>query len=512
MQVWLRVLAAAASGAVLVFVGPPVNLHWVQWVLYVPLLWAMREHGTGLNVRLALFSGYAAQVTSFSWLVETVVRFSNLHVALGYLALHLFGLAFSVPFLGFAFAHPLRRRLGLAWVFVLPALLVALEFLWPQLFPWYHGVVHYRTSWLWQLVSVTGVWGVSYLVLLSNCVLAEALWRAREGRPPPWGALAAFVVLYVAAVGYGAWRVPRVEAQLARARVLQVSMLQQHWTMEERLETPARVELERWFETTARIAGQGAEFVVWPEGACAYNPNEEHTERALAAMVRAESFDLLLGGGTSERTVDPETGKRRHIHYNSAWFMDRSGEIHGRYDKMVPLPFGEYIPFSKTFPILKEWIQGPGDFRAGTVPTIFQGDGFTFATPICYEAIRHGLMRRFRDADLIVNITNDAWFGDTHCPYQHAMLAAINAVELGRPVLRIAHSGINMIVEPHGRILYETAPFTDEAVVRPLRLGTVDTLYRRLGPWFSWLCIAVSLAGIGIALWRGPSDRPRRSP
>ncbi len=507
MQLWLRVLAAAASGAVLVFVAPPVNLHWLHWVSFLPLLWAMREGETGRNVRLALFSGYAAQVTIFFWLVETVVRFSNLHVALGYLCLHLFGLAFSVPFLGFAFVHPLRRHLGLAWVFVLPALLVASEYLWPQLFPWYQGVGQYRTTWLWQLASVTGVWGLSYLVLLSNCVLAEALWRAREGRRPPWGALAAFVALYGAAVGYGAWRHPRVEAVLARARVLQVSMLQQHWTMEERLETPARIEVERWFESTAAIGGQGADFVIWPEGACAYNPAEGKMHEALAAMVRVGGFDLLVGGGTSERNVDPGTGTRHTVHYNSAWFLDRTGAIRGRYDKMIPLPFGEYLPFAGTFPILKEWIQGPGDFRAGTVATIFQGDGFTFGTPICYEAILHRVGRWFKDVDLIVNITNDAWFGDTNCPYQHAMLAAIRAVELGRPVLRIAHSGINMIVEPHGRILYETEPFTDEAVVRPLRLGTVDTLYRRWGDWFPWLCTLVALGGIGLAAWRRRAAR-----
>jgi len=507
MQLWLRVLAAAASGAVLVFVAPPVNLHWLHWVSFLPLLWAMREGETGRNVRLALFSGYAGQVTIFFWLVETVVRFSNLHPALGWLCLHLFGLAFSVPFLGFALVHPLRRHLGLAWVFVLPAILVASEWAWPQLFPWYQGVGQYRTTWLWQLASVTGVWGLSYLVLLSNCVLAEALWRAREGRRPPWGALAALVALYVGAVGFGAWRYARVEAVLSQARVLRVSMLQQRWNMEERFETPAKVEMERWLQTTALIAGEKPDFVVWPEGACPYNPHEGGTRRALAAMVRAGGFDLLVGGGTSERIVDRATGQRRHLHYNSAWYMDRTGEVRARYDKMVPLPFGEYIPFSDTFPVLRDWIKGPGDFRSGTNATIFQGDGFTFATPICYEAILHGIGWRLRGADLIVNITNDAWFGDTNCPHQHAMLAAVRAVELGRPVLRIAHSGVNMIVEPHGRILYETEPFTDEAVVRPLRLGTVDTVYRHLGAWFPWLCTVVSLAAIGILVRRRRTDR-----
>jgi apolipoprotein N-acyltransferase len=176
---------------------------------------------------------------------------------------------------------------------------------------------------------------------------------------------------------------------------------------------------------------------------------------------------------------------------------------------MVPLPFGEYLPFAETFPFLYDLIDGPGNFKAGTNPTLFEAEGTTFATPICYEAILPRAIRRLQEADVFVNITNDAWFGDTAAPHQHAMLAVARAVEFGRPMVRVAYTGVNMIVEPHGRVVYETSPFTEAAEVVELRLGKVDTPYRRWGDLFAFACLALS--GLSIALLGLPSRRGQQA-
>jgi apolipoprotein N-acyltransferase len=190
--------------------------------------------------------------------------------------------------------------------------------------------------------------------------------------------------------------------------------------------------------------------------------------------------------------------------------MDRSGKITGRYDKLLPLPFGEYLPLGNVFPKLKEWIKGPGDFRAGTEPKLLPADGYQIAAPICYEAIQPDIVQQLKGADLFVNVTNDAWFGHSAASWEHAMLAAVRSTEFGRPLLREAYTGISMIVEPHGDIPYESPIFTELAEVHTLRLATFDTVYWRLGNWFPVLCLLGSLVALELAWRRSLGLAPHR--
>ena len=165
--------------------------------------------------------------------------------------------------------------------------------------------------------------------------------------------------------------------------------------------------------------------------------------------------------------------------------------------------FGEYLPFGEYVPWLGEMIGGIGNFKAGEEAVVFDGV-IKAATPICYEAILPGLCRQYVDPDALINVTNDAWFGDGAAPHLHAMLAAIRATELGIPVIRSGYTGISFIVEPHGVIHAETEPFTDVARIVTVRMAKVPTPYARFGDWFVLLC-AVGLAG-GLLLARSRPD------
>lgn len=493
----LRVVAALFSGAILTVIAPPLNLHYLHWFSFLPIFWALKPGEHRRNALLGYASGWIAQFLIFYWLIETVTIFSSLPFVLALVVLALFATVFAVPYgVFFASVHWFRERLGGAWVWIIPAVLVAVEKISPALFPYYQGVSQYRFAPTWQLASVTGVLGLSYLVMLSNAVLAETfIYGPAEGRRPPWRSIGAFAAIFIANIGFGLWRVDHVEAQLAGARVLNVALLQDDVTMEERRVTTAKEDLMAWVKLTNQLEGQDPDLVIWPEGAVPYNPTDGGVKKLLSRMSYEGGYDFLLGGGTSEKAA-PESG-RKYVHYNSCYLFNKKGEVRGRYDKMVPLPFGEYIPFSDTFPFLKDIIEGPGDFRAGTTPTVFEAEDFTFTTPICYEAILSSQMWKLKDADLFVNITNDAWFGDTAAPHQHAMLAAVQAMQLGRPLVRVAYTGIDFVVEPTGKILYETEPFTEVAKVVPLRLMPVDTVYRHGGWLFPWLCLgAVGAAGV----------------
>ncbi len=501
---FVRLCAALASGAVLMFVSPPVNLHGLHWFSFLPLFWALRpgEHRT--NAKLGYAAGWIAVFLLFYWLVDTIRLFSSLPFVAALLVQIVFASAFAIPYaLVFGSVHWLRERFGAGWVWLVPAVLVAAEKLSPALFPYYQGVSQYRNPYTWQLASVFGAYGLSYLVMLTNAALAEGLfYRRAEGAAQPWRLYGAVLAIFLGNIGFGAWRHAAVEQELASARILQVSLLQDDVTMDERRFTSAREDLNAWVRLTRQLDGKKVDLVVWPEGAVPYNPSDPKVLEYLGKLTSSGGYELLVGGGTSEK-APPETG-RKYIHYNSCYLIDRAGALKGRYDKMVPLPFGEYIPFSETFPFLNGLIEGPGDFRAGKTPTVFQADGYTFTVPICYEAILDRQMWKLKDADLFVNITNDAWFGDTASPWQHAMLSAVQATQYGRPLLRVAYTGVCMVVEPHGDILYETKPFVEFAGVVPLRLAQVETAYVRGGWVFAWLCVAASAMAWGFGRGRAP--------
>lgn len=514
-------LAAACSGALLLAISAPLNLHWLHWLSFLPLYLVLRPGAHRHNALLGYVAGWTGVFLCFFWLVETVVRFSSLPWVAG-LAVHLiFTTVFALNYpVVFGMVHWLRERIGLAWVLAIPALHVSTELLMPALFPYYQGVSQYRTGNLWQLASVTGVYGLSFLVLASNAALAELIYRWREGRAlgrawvPPVG-----VALAVAlSIGWGSTRHAAVEQTLSEAPTARVAMLQQGVSMDERLLAPALTWLASWVELTKQASPYRPDLVIWPEGAVPFNPHDERPAQALGGrspkeyfeeMASKGGFDLLIGGGTYEPHEPDEYG-RIFTSYNSTYLFDRDGELAGRYDKMVPLPFGEYIPLSDTFPFLKGIIQGPGDFQAGTEPVVFEvrtheGTPYSFTVPICYEGIIEDTMRDLSGGDVYVNITNDAWFGDTANPHQHAMLAAVQAMHFGRPMVRIAYTGINMIVEPHGEIRHETQPFTTVVAVEELRLAKVDTFFARLGWLFPWLCVLGSAVAIGIGRRREPA-------
>ena len=504
-ELWQRVVATLIGAVTLSFLAPPINVHWLHWVAYLPMFWALRADTPRQNRWLALLYGTVGIGTIFRWIAETIVIFSPAIPSVGaYGVLLLFSIVFGLPYVVLWISvHPMRQRFGVWWILLLPALQVVLEWIctYVTLFPFHHGVSQYRFPYTWQLASVTGIWGVSYLVFVVNTAFAEALYRVREGRAFPRPIVLGAIAGLCAVILFGAWRYERVEAQLREAPVLKVAQLQSDKGMQYRMSRPRREEFQSWLEQT-RAVPAGTDLAVWAEGACPYDLAPEEGPRAkareiLAEVAREQELELVVGGGSAVRREDPVTGKTDVVIYNSVFHFRDDGSVSGRYDKMVPLPFGEYLPFGDYVPDLRRSL-GIGDFERGEVPVVFEGDDARFASPICYEAILTRVCRRFDDVDLFVTITNDAWFGDTAAPHQHAMLAAVRAIELGVPVYRTAYTGVSFVVEPHGAIHHETEPFVEVSRVVEVRNRRIHTIYSQLGDWFVLLC----LLALGGAWWR----------
>jgi apolipoprotein N-acyltransferase len=478
----------------------------MQWFAFLPMFAILDPAAGRRNAWLGWLYGIVGVGLLFRWMVFTITIFSPGMPAGGAQAvLVLFSLVFGVPYaLLWWSVHPLRRRLGGWWIAAWPAMWVVVEWISMHvlLFPYNHGVGQYRVATTWQLASITGVFGLTWLVFFVNASLAETLYRYREERrlrPLPAivaaGALSAVIV-------FGWFRYESVERKLREAPVLRVAQLQSSSGMDVRMRQRAEEEFAEWLDMTRAIAPGTVDLVVWPEGASPYDllstPGKKNSAAdAVRELAKAGGFDVVAGGGRRVRQKDPDTGKTYYEAFNSVYWFKDDGTTAVHYDKMVPLAFGEYLPFGHLAPGLGRSL-GIGDFRAGEEAVVFDGTDVRAATPICYEAILPGVCRLFRDADLLVNVTNDAWFGDTANPHQHAMLAATRSVELGVPMVRSAYTGISMMVEPHGVIHAETAPFQKVARIVPVRVAKMDTLYARFGDWFVALCAA----GVAVGLFR----------
>jgi apolipoprotein N-acyltransferase len=513
---WPQVGAVVVGALLLSVLAPPLNWHWLHWVVYLPMFWALDpaldRAGLRRNARYGWLYGVIGVACLFRWLVHTITIFSPIPTVGAVAILGLFSTVFGAPYLFlWPAVHPMRRVLGPAWIFAFPALEVVIEWLSMHilLFPYQHGVSQYQFPYTFHLASVTGVWGLSYLVFLVNSALAEAMYCRREGRPVLVAPLVAVAGIVAATVTYSTWRYHSVSGAMDAAPALRVAQIQSDKGMEYRMSHSPRIAWKEWLGATQAISPGAVDLVVWPEGSSPYDLNDDGDRKNLAAKVLSEEakrggFEMVVGAGTRLRRPDAEMGEGdRMAVFNSTYFFQADGTVQAHYDKMVPLPFGEYVPFGKHLPPSIGRTLNIGDFEAGALPIVFHGRTAEIATPICYEAILPGVCRRFDQATLFVVVTNDAWFGDTANPHQHAMLAAARSMELGKPMVRSAYTGVSFVVEANGDWHDVTTPFTAVNRVVTVKLASFPTLYARFGDWFVGVCwVGLAWAAIRIRAWR----------
>jgi apolipoprotein N-acyltransferase len=191
-------------------------------------------------------------------------------------------------------------------------------------------------------------------------------------------------------------------------------------------------------------------------------------------------------------------------YYNSAFLVAPDGVIGQRYDKAHLVPFGEYVPLRRWLPFVGKLVAQVGDFVAGTPGQVLKWREHRLAPLICYEAIFPALTRAaaLNGADLLVNLTNDAWYGRTSAPYQHLSLCVFRAVESRRSFIRAANTGISGFIDPTGRIENATGLFTDALASQDVPALTHQSLYTRIGDVFAWLCLAATAAVVSLRIIR----------
>ncbi len=360
-----------------------------------------------------------------------------------------------------------------------------------------------------QVASVTAVYGVSFLLAASSSLLAYAILETHGARRR--AAIAGLALLAGGAWGGGAWAMGRPIPETGR---VVVGLVQGGIRQEEKwVPEYAESNLDGHLRLTADAARRGARLVVWPESAVPFLYDQDAGLAALLQdAVRAHGIHLFFGNDDLET---PAAGERRI--FVGAKLLSPEGRLTARYRKMHLVPFGEYVPLQTLFTLggrfAAKLVREVSDFSPGTEAVTGDVDGHRIGGYICYEAIFPGLVRRFpaRGAELLVNVTNDAWYGTTSAPYQHLAMAAFRAVENRRYLVRAANTGITAVVDPWGRVLEPTRLFDRTVLVREVPFVAETSFYTRHGDVFARACAAIALALVA-ATCSGSFTRPRPRP
>jgi apolipoprotein N-acyltransferase len=536
--VGLSLLAAV----LMVLTVSPFDLWPLMWLGVAPQLWVAIGSRTAKRAFLhGWLTGVAANTAAFYWMDGLLERFGHMPtleaVPIMMLLTTYQGLEFGLLSWG-VFQLRARARLPLAVPVAIPLsisaplVMVTIELVVPQVFPFYLAISQAWVAPLIQIADATGPLGVTALLLAANGALVDALvgLRAGQGRRVALRPLA-FVALALAAdLGYGAYRLHQVDGRRAAAPKVKTGLVQANVGIIEKWDPRefARL-LAIHQQLSSTLAGQGAELIVWPESSYPYPLPRPFAQDFAAAdprqVRRGFETSLLFGAVTvtpgSQRTRAESPPSARYP-YNTALMMDRSGAVTGTFDKVFLMLFGEYIPFYDSIPWFTKIFPEASNFNRGDRPAAFPlrlsaaagGGAFKLGPLICYEDILPTFTRRVSalGVNAFVNITNDAWFGRTAEPRQHLALAVFRAIENRLEMVRAVNTGVSAHVDAAGRVLAQTDS-VDPAETPDARPATllVDLamldgggLYRHVGDLFGFLC-----AGALVCLWIGGSRRAR---
>lgn len=492
----MRLLLALASGLILAFGFAPYHAPLVAWLALAILVFVSLDARLPIALLCGLLHGAAFYGLTVYWVQGVMRQHGGLSglAAFGVLALMVLVLSGFTALFSVAVAWLSRRGIGLACA-VAPFLWVACEFGRHHLpavgFPW--NLLGYAVSdnlGLLQLVTLTGIYGLSLLVAAYGAISAWLLVE-RSKRAFAWWLALTSALLPVSLVG--ARFVPEEFGQLS-ARLVQTNLPQHGYDANWQERYGADLdELER-----LSVAPHGDSFVdpkppviVWPEvPAPFYLQDQRFAARAQRIAMQGQTY-FLVGH------VDwkPEADGQLHP-YNSAALLGPAGDRRFAYDKIHLVPFGEYVPWRHLLWFAEKLVQEVGDFRPGGERTVGElGEG-KFSVLICFEAVFGNEVRQFvaNGAELLVNISNDGWFGRSAAPDQHLAMARVRAVENRRWLLRATNNGYTVSVDPYGRIVGRMESDRRGALDVHFAFRRDRTLYSRSGDWLAWLSVALSVA------------------
>jgi apolipoprotein N-acyltransferase len=508
-------LLSIASGILLFLSFPKYGVGTTAWVALIPLFFALRDID---DARDGLIAGFVVGLTFnigiMYWITFVVVHYGHLPYSIGIFLMVLVAAYLSIYVALFAAGVVYFSGKGVSSVIAAPVLWTCLEYGKSHLltgFPWENlAYSQYLNRYLIQAVDITGPYGITFIIILVNAVLCDALKGGFRGRRVI-GKVALCAILILGIYCYGYIRTGQIEKISQAAEAMDIAVVQGNidqsvkWNPDFQSDTIMaykNLSLEKKASTPGLI--------VWPETAAPFFFQDASKMQSEILSTARISGDWLLFGSPSYRK-DCDGDARCVSFLNSAFLLSPQGSIIGRYDKVHLVPYGEYVPLRRMFPFISKFVVGVGDFRSGEGYDPLTMDGHKLGVLICYEGIFPEASRAYKrmGADLLVNMTNDAWFGRTSAPYQHLSMTVFRAVENRLYVARSANTGISAIIDPTGRIVAQTELFERTALRNKVRFIKSKTFYSVYGDVFVLFCMAALVCCIIMGLRRRNVDAYR---
>jgi apolipoprotein N-acyltransferase len=543
------------SAGLQIVIFPLPNLYWLSWIAVAPLIVAILRARVPETLQLQLADqarlqpatpwqgfalGYMCGILWFAgtcyWIFDTMHRYGGLPVPVAVLALILFcmyvGLyhgMFGLLLALVAGSNVSGSKVGgsktTAWGASIRRTLVAAPFLWVAVelartritaFPWeLLGYAQTGNFALTRIATFTGVYGLSFEIMLVNSVFAAAVLAAKERRKRLLVAACAAVVI----LQTGQWLAPPPVVADHTALLVQPDIPIQAgemWT-KEYFQGTLRELTAISLDTSREKAGRRYDLIVWPESPSPFYTNDPLFRDAVSELARQSGSWVVAGSigitsamhATMNATMNDtmnatmnnggeSSGRQGSQIFNSAALVSPQGEWVGRYDKVHLVPFGEYLPFPQLFAFAGGLTKEVGEFQRGASRTPLDAGGQRLGMFICYESIFPDEVRQgpLQGAQVLVNVSNDGWYGDSGAWKQHLQQTQMRAIENERWLLSATNTGMTASVDPYGRIVTATPRKVRTALAAPYALSSSTSFYTRHGDWFAYLCAIISTAAL----------------
>lgn len=488
-----RGFMAILSGILIALSFPNTNLSFVAWVALIPLLIALEETTYKEAMRVGFTCGFIAYSIILYWLTIVMTQYGHLPWSISIILYFALVSWLSLFYAATTYLTHCGEKAGIKSAFTLPIAWVAFDFIRLWLFsgfPWAMlGHSQYRILPIIQIADLCGVYGITALIILSNVVIYRIV-RAILGANVAYPIKSALILLFflIGTLAYGFNKLNPGTAK--QSNPLQIALIQGNipqdvkWSPDFRNKT-----MEIYSHLSRQAAKKPLDLIVWPESAIPFFFQDEPEQAEQVRNLARELSSSILFGSPAHET---RNGKR--VYLNSAYMIDKNGETVGRADKLHLVPYGEYVPLGRFFPFLNKIVAGIGDFAQGEKARPLPVKNSMVATQICYEVIFPELARKYVNAGakIIVNITNDAWFGRSSAPYQHLSIAAFRAVETRTPLVRAANTGITAFIDENGHIKTMTSLFTEDYRIVTVTPGSGKSIYLATGDVAPWMCLVIS--------------------
>lgn len=472
---------------------------WALFFCLVPLwtFWLNTKSAKQIFITGWIYQ-FVLGVIGFNWVAHTVHEFGRLPTPVSYVVLFLYCAIFNLhyPITGLIW-NALRKRLK--WsipqqILVLCVLQSFADRWFPMLFDWHMGYAWFHEAWsAHQTAEIFGMIGLSNITVFINGLLVWAWLNRKQARISMAAATAAFMILLVLNV-WGSILVKNWPA----TETVPISIVQANiGNLEKQYAEKGNMFRESIVDRYVNLSRQSLEnkpqWIIWPETAYPEVPNGPSLQygfgRPLKDLLEQNNLIVITGGYGNDF--------KSRLMSNSFYILKPSGEwMYPPYSKTVLLAFGEYLPFSDWYPPMREWFPETGHFSRGAGPTVFDVQGIKVGAQICYEGLFDWFSRDLakQGAEVMINLTNDSWYGTWQQPYEHLTMTLSRSIETRLPLIRATNTGISTVVTAKGEVLTQS-PLHQEwqgFYLVPYEKNPKATFFVRMGFWlFPLLLLAL---------------------